>query len=77
MRTIVKVLREAEPRAPLCRRLRISPQYANDITKGKPIGGTQTLVRIADELGLTDQELGASAREMFRAADKSTGTEAA
>lgn len=65
MRTITKELRAADPRAPLCRHLGISPQYANDITKGKAIGGTETLARIAGRLGLDDAEIGASVREMY------------
>ena len=65
MRTIVQALKQAEPRAPLCRRLGISPQYANDITKGKPIGGTETLAKIAGRLQLADAEIGASVREMY------------
>lgn len=66
MRTIRKVLREASPRAPLCKRLGISVQYAADIAaSGKPIGGAATLARVSAELGLDDAEIGASLREMF------------
>lgn len=65
MRTIVKVLRETSPRPPLCARLGISVQYASNITKGQPIGGTETLARISAELGLDDAEIGASVREMY------------
>lgn len=65
MRTIVTVLRAETPRVPLCKRLGISPQYASNITKGKPVGSTETVAKIAAELGLEDAEIGASIREMY------------
>lgn len=65
MKTVLRILRETRPRRPLCTRLGISPQYAANIVAGKPIGGTETLAQIAARLGLTDDEIGASVREMY------------
>lgn len=65
MKTIVRILRETSPRRDLCRRLDISVQYAANIANGKPVGGTETLARIAARLGLDDAEIGASVREMY------------
>ena len=43
----------------------ISSQYISNILGGgQIIGSTRTLVRVADALGLSDAELGRSAREM-------------
>lgn len=56
----------AQPRASLARLVGISPVYAHHIAmKNKPIGGTETLAQIAARLGLTDDEIGASVREMY------------
>lgn len=65
MRTVKRVFLESKPRAPLCRRLGVSVQYASDIALGRPIGGTETLAKISARLQLTDEEIGASVREMF------------
>lgn len=65
MKTIVGILRETSPRRELCERVGISVQYAANIANGKPIGGTETLARIAGRLGLDDSEIGASVREMY------------
>ena len=63
-RTILGVIRAAAPRTNLSAQINLSAQYLSDIMRGKPIGSTRTLVRVADVLGLSDAELGASAREM-------------
>lgn len=44
--------------------LGISTQFASDIACGVRVGGVLTLVGIADNLGLSDKELGASVREI-------------
>lgn len=63
--TIQDRLKNAKPRRALAARLRISPAYACTIAKGEPIGGTETVARISAELQLSDEEIGASVREMF------------
>lgn len=62
-RTIRRILMGASPRSEVCERLGISEQLGSDIALGKRIGATHTLVHIADVLGLSDRELGASVRE--------------
>ena len=59
---------EASPRRELCEKLGISVQLASDIALGTRVGGVRTLVGIADSLGLTDRELGASMRELVACA---------
>lgn len=80
MRTIRQVIIDASPRRDLCNRLAISVQLASDMALGERVGGARTLVRIADQLGLDDSELGASVRELVAVAEKratATATEAA
>lgn len=62
---MLKIIRETRPRTELCRRLGITPQYASNIARGQPIGGTETLAQISARLGLSDDEIGASVREMY------------
>lgn len=45
--TIVKILQDTRPRTDMLRRVGISAQYASDIARGQPIGGTETLARFA------------------------------
>ena len=63
--TIRSILEEFKPRHLLASRLGISAAYACTIARGQPIGGTETLARISARLGLKDEEIGASVREMF------------
>lgn len=63
--TIRRRFLEAKPRLALAKIVKISAPYAHDIAMGKPIGGTETLARIAGRLGLDDAEIGASVREMY------------
>lgn len=64
MRTIRQIILNASPRRELCDMLGISTQFASDIACGVRVGGVLTLVGIADNLGLSDKELGASVREI-------------
>lgn len=65
MRPIAQSIKETKSRLALCQRPDLSSQYADEIENRRAIGGTETLARLAGRLGLEDDEIGASIREMF------------
>lgn len=62
--TIRQLLLTAESRAELGARLGVSVQFFSDLCTGQRVGSGKTLVRIADTVGMSDELLGRSLREL-------------